>query len=109
MCHLHFDFFTDCRLLESPADGTVIYSNSATTYQEVATFSCDTGYDRIGGATRTCLDDGMWGGASPICQIKGNKCQIIFYVKRIDFLQRKISCLYTKLALREASNKRETL
>ena len=63
---------TDCGLLDDPTDGTVTYSNSATTYQEVATFSCDTGFDLIGDVTRTCMDDGMWGGASPFCQIKGN-------------------------------------
>ena len=64
-------FLTDCGLIESPADGSVTYSNSATTYQEVATFSCDIGFDLIGDTSRTCMDDGMWGGASPVCQIKG--------------------------------------
>ena len=55
-----------------PANGGVTYSNGVTTYQEVATFTCDPGYDLTGNVTRTCLADGVWGDFSPVCVIKGN-------------------------------------
>lgn len=61
----------DCGLLDVPTNGSVTYSNSATTYEEVATFSCDPGFSLVGPLKRTCNDDGSWGDSSPICQIKG--------------------------------------
>lgn len=60
----------DCGLIVVPANGGVSYSNGVTTYQEVATFTCDPGYDVTGTVTRTCLADGVWGDFSPVCVIK---------------------------------------
>ena len=58
-------------MIPAPADGDVTYSNGATTYNEVATFICDEGYNLNGDATRTCGADGNWGGTSPVCIIEG--------------------------------------
>ena len=64
----------DCGQLVAPDNGGVTYTNNgATTYQEVATFTCDPGYDLTGDTTRTCEASGSWGGASPTCIIKGMK------------------------------------
>ena len=72
-------FFIDCGTITEPSNGAVSYSNNgATTYQEVATFTCDAGYDLSGDATRTCEASGNWGGATPVCNIKGKPYFVIF-------------------------------
>ena len=47
-------------------DGSVVYS-SGTTYNSVATYSCDEGYELVGDTTRQCGADGQWTGAKPQC------------------------------------------
>lgn len=44
---------------------------SSTGYDEgdVATYTCASGYDLVGGATRTCQSDGSWDGAEPTCAV----------------------------------------
>lgn len=71
----------DCGPLSDPADGLVTVS--VTTYDEMANYTCDAGYDLIGVQTRTCLQDGNWSDAEPSCQRKGQNSDffiiIIFY------------------------------
>ena len=38
-----------------------------TTYNSIATYSCDTGHMLVGDETRTCLESGVWSGSTPIC------------------------------------------
>ena len=61
---------SDCGPLSDPGNGVVDTSNG-TTFGEVATFFCDTGYSLIGDDQRDCQSDGLWGGTSPTCEIKG--------------------------------------
>lgn len=42
-----------------------------TTYDEVARYSCDTGYQVNGVSNRTCLSNGVWGASEPTCDILG--------------------------------------
>ncbi|XP_019620833.1 PREDICTED: uncharacterized protein LOC109467329 [Branchiostoma belcheri] len=56
-----------CPLLTAPANGAVIGTNF---YQDVATFTCDTGYDLVGSSTITCQADATWSGAAPTCTRK---------------------------------------
>ena len=63
-------YFLDCGPLVDPADGAISFSNGATTYQEVATYQCNAGYELNGVATRTCEASGSWGGVPPTCDIK---------------------------------------
>jgi cysteine-rich repeat protein len=56
-----------CGTLPSPANGSV--SLTGTTYQNTAGYSCNTGYNLSGGASRTCLSSGTWSGSAPTCQI----------------------------------------
>ena len=67
----------DCGTLPNPDNGGVSYSNGVTTYQEVATFTCDAGYILTGVVTRTCLASGNWDGSSPVCVIKGNTFAVL--------------------------------
>ena len=56
----------DCGPLMNPANGTVDITQG-TTFNQVATYSCDTGYGLVGNMTRTCQADGTWSGSEPIC------------------------------------------
>jgi len=56
----------NCNTPPQPANGRVTYS--ATTYNSVATYSCNGGYEFSGGSTtiqRTCLASGAWSGSTP--------------------------------------------
>ena len=55
----------DCGDLTDPENGAV--SVSGTTYNSVATYSCDTGYVLMGDDMTTCLDTGLWSGDQPTC------------------------------------------
>ena len=37
------------------------------TYEDVCSFTCDTGYESTGSDTRTCQSDGSWSGNSTMC------------------------------------------
>ncbi|XP_035691423.1 P-selectin-like [Branchiostoma floridae] len=53
-----------CPTLTPPTNGAVSGSNSL---GDVATFTCDSGYNLVGGSTRTCQTDLSWSGSSPTC------------------------------------------
>ena len=42
-------------------------STTGTTSGHTATYSCNIGYDLVGGSTRTCQDTGQWSGSAPTC------------------------------------------
>ena len=65
--YLRFALLLDCRVPASPAGGNV--SAPSTTYGSEASYSCNTGYNMNGAATRTCEADGYWNGSLPICDI----------------------------------------
>ena len=56
----------DCGTLPNPVNGQV--STTGTTLGQTATYSCNTGYNLIGGSTRTCQATGAWSGSPPTCQ-----------------------------------------
>ena len=55
----------NCGFLTNPSNGAVSTS-SGTTFNQVATYSCDSGYMISGAATRTCQITG-WSLAPPTC------------------------------------------
>jgi hypothetical protein len=57
----------DCGALLNPTNGTVAVS--ASTFGSTATYSCSTGYQLSGVATRTCQASGAWSGSAPSCPI----------------------------------------
>ena len=64
----------DCGSLTDPANGQVDLT-SGTTFNQTATYSCNTGYNLVGDSTRTCQATGVWSGSAPTCQgvlLKGN-------------------------------------
>ena len=57
----------DCGILTNPSNGQVSHT-AGTTYQQTATYSCDTGYNLMGDSTRICQAGGVWSGSEPNCQ-----------------------------------------
>ena len=57
----------DCGNLTNPTNGQVNHT-AGTTFRQTATYSCDPGYNLVGGTQRTCQVTGVWSGSVPTCQ-----------------------------------------
>ena len=57
----------DCGTLNDITNGQVSHT-AGTTFGQTATYSCDTGYIRVGNSIRTCQAYGVWSGSEPTCQ-----------------------------------------
>ena len=57
----------NCGTLTNPANGRVSHT-AGTTFGRIATYSCNTGYTRVGVSTRTCQATRVWSGNAPTCQ-----------------------------------------
>ena len=57
----------DCGNLTDPSNGQVTLT-AGTTFQQTATYSCNTGYNLVGNSTHTCQATGNWSGSAPTCQ-----------------------------------------
>ena len=55
----------DCRGLTDPLNGQVALNS--TTFQSVAAYECDSGFNLEGDMERTCQASGEWSGAAPTC------------------------------------------
>ena len=49
----------------TPANGTVVVIGN--TRGDMATYSCNAGFELVGNSTRVCGDDGEWSGEAPMC------------------------------------------
>ena len=56
----------DCRSLTDPANGQATHT-AGTTFGQIATYSCNTGYNLVGDSTRMCQATGQWSGSAPTC------------------------------------------
>ena len=56
----------DCGNLTYPVNGSVTHT-SGTTFEQTATYTCNTGYNLVGDSTRTCHATGNWSGSAPTC------------------------------------------
>ncbi|XP_052811571.1 neurogenic locus notch homolog protein 1-like [Mya arenaria] len=57
-----------CGSLSAPTNGAVDLTDGVL-YEDVATFSCNSGFSLTGDVTRICQADTTWSGASPTCSI----------------------------------------
>ena len=64
-----------CGTLNQPTNGDV--NLTGTTLGQRATYTCDTGYNLVGGSTRMCQATGVWSGSAPTCQSKSNNAPVI--------------------------------
>ena len=60
----------NCGALTNPANGKVSHTGG-TTFGQTATYSCNTGYNLVGGSTRKCQATGVWSGSAPSCTYEG--------------------------------------
>ena len=56
----------DCGTLTNPANGQVSHT-AGTTFGQTANYSCNTGYNLVGGSSRTCQATGVWSASVPTC------------------------------------------
>ncbi|KAL4232596.1 hypothetical protein ACF0H5_007286 [Mactra antiquata] len=57
----------DCGVLSDPSFGDVDIT-AGTQYGDIATYSCDSGFELDGVIERTCQSDGTWSGVAPTCE-----------------------------------------
>ena len=57
----------NCGALTNPDNGSVSHT-AGTTFGQTATYSCNTGYNLVGGTTLICQATGVWSGNAPTCQ-----------------------------------------
>ena len=62
---------TDCGFPDIPGNGSIILTNTATTYGASATQLCNTGYTLNGTENITCGADGNWSEPAITCTILG--------------------------------------
>ena len=67
VCNMSLSVGVSCGQLVNQSNGRVDTS-AGTSFGDVARYSCDTGYTRIGPAERTCQADGLWSGSVPTCE-----------------------------------------
>ena len=69
----------DCGTLTDPANGQVNHT-AGTTFEQTATYSCDTGYNLVGDSTHTCNPTGQWSGRAPTCEGMLLKHNLTFFI-----------------------------
>ena len=55
----------ECSPLEDPLDGSVTVDSFS--LGSTAVYSCDEGFDLVGEAMRTCMNNSQWSGEAPQC------------------------------------------
>ena len=74
---------TDCGGLSNPSFGVV--SLTGTSFEHVANYSCNAGYQLIGIPTRICLSGASWSGSWPTCEPIGKtKCVVDYSSTRLN-------------------------
>jgi len=58
----------DCGPLDAPSNGRI--DITSTTFQSMAFYSCDPGFNLVGESKRTCLASGNWSSSPPVCNGK---------------------------------------
>ncbi len=56
-----------CDELDSPDNGTVVFSDLSRALGTIATYSCNEGFRLNGSETRECGGDGEWTEEAPTC------------------------------------------
>ena len=63
-----FTLAVQCPALSDPENGAV--SITGTGVGDIATYTCNDGFELSGSDTRTCESDGEWSGSAPTCEGK---------------------------------------
>ena len=62
-----FSTAVDCGALSNLTNGQVDHT-AGKTFEQAATYSCNTGYNLVGDSTHTCQATGEWSGSAPTCE-----------------------------------------
>ena len=66
---LHPNAGVQCPTLVAPSNGRLEIAGPGGN-EDVATYSCDTGFNLVGMPQRVCQSDGTWSGSEPTCEGK---------------------------------------
>ena len=77
-CVLFTILTVGCSNLANPVNGQVSHT-AGTILGQTATYSCNTGYNLVGGSTRTCQNTGVWSGSAPTCS-----CMLLLYTPHVS-------------------------
>ena len=83
MMHLPLSTAVDCGTLTNPANGQVNHT-AGSTFRQTATYSCNAGYNLVGGSSRVCQATGVWSGSAPSCQ-----CMLLLQTVKLELTQLK--------------------
>ena len=84
----------DCSTLNAPANGQVSHT-AGTTFGQMATYSCDVGYNLVGDSNHTCRATGVWSGCAPTCQGM-LLLEIEYYLTYVDIARSVVSYVRTQ-------------
>ena len=68
---LCFYILVSCPSLTDPSNGMISCSlgdDNIPSYEDICTFTCNTGYVLTSSNTRTCQSDGSWSGSDIVCR-----------------------------------------
>jgi len=71
-----------CPSLTDPSNGMITCSlgdDGIPSYEDICSFTCNTGYELTGSDTSTCLSDGSWSSRDDVCR-RGIESLIIFII-----------------------------
>ena len=68
---LHNSPVSQCPDLDPPTGGNI--ETTGTNFWDTATYTCDSGFNLVGVATRTCQANGAWSGTPPFCSRESSK------------------------------------
>ena len=71
-------------MLKEPRNGKISIRGSPV---NEAVYSCNHGYNLVGGSRRTCVDNGTWTGSSPYCSSKFKATSPIQILRSIDTVE----------------------
>jgi len=57
-----------CEKLTAPVNGQIVSDESISRFGSNVTFTCNSGYQLTGSASRTCLTTGAWSGVPAVCK-----------------------------------------
>ena len=64
-----------CPSLSEPSNGIIdctIENDRGPSYEDICSFTCNTGYELTGSESRTCQSDGSWSGSVAMC-VRGER------------------------------------
>ena len=69
-----YELAVACPPLTDPNNGVMTCSlgdDGVPSYEDICSFTCNTGYELTGSDTRTCQSDGSWSGSDAMCRRGG--------------------------------------